>query len=563
MRKLKKWMLAAILFCGPVMVTSCQGFIDAVLGTEDKPVAVVSDAEKDGMNKEITDGNYDKSLAVKCINGTFVGKKTEAVIAYKGIPFVGQQPVGSLRWKAPVDVVADNGVYEAYNYGKSSYQPEGDPAYNYTQGEDCLYLNVWKAAEASTEKKPVMVWIYGGGFETGGTNDPNYDCQNFITENPDVIVVTVAYRLGVYGFFHLSHLPDGKDYPDAQNLGLLDQLMALKWVHENIAGFGGDPDNVTIFGESAGGASCTLLPLIKGSQKYFKRLITQSGSPSMTRSTQESIDYTNKIMNELGCKTVADLQKVSPRVLADTQGRLLGMYQVLGLRTWPERDGKIVPLDPHEAYASGAVKDISILQGCNKDEINTFLGALGVEKFNEWGAQRTAEMIAKLTDDEKVLVKSFCDAQPEGYERYSRLIDQWLWIAPLFRMSENQTNAGGKSYTYFLTAESAVPLIKSGHATDIPLVFNHPDLTALTGRAYDATYTKTIRKMWVQFAKTGNPSLSAEISPDGKAKDWPLYDLGDKQVMILDEFDIHPEKESQRKIVDWDRTYFVTKYFTI
>jgi para-nitrobenzyl esterase len=239
------------------------------------------------------------------------------------------------------------------------------------------------------------------------------------------------------------------------------------------------------------------------------------------------------------------------------------MYQVLGLRTWPERDGRIVPTDPWEAYANGAVKDIDILHGCNKDEINTFLAALGEENFMMWAAQRTAEMKAKLTDEEKALVESYCNDQAEGYEKYSRLIDQWLWIAPVFRMSENQTMAGGKSYTYFLTAESAVPLMKSGHATDDPLVFNHPELTALTGRAYDATYTKTIRKMWVQFAKTGNPSLSPDISPDGKAKEWPVYDLGNKQLMILDEFDIHPEKESQRKIVDWDRTYFLTKYFTI
>ena len=563
MRKMKKSMLAATLVCGTTMgLTSC-------CDKEDNPVTEPQTPEEIakswyGENKKITDGNYDKSLAVKCVNGTFVGKKTENnVIIYKGIPFVGQQPVGNLRWKAPVDVVPDDGVYEAYYNGKTAYQPDGDPSAYYVQGEDCLCLNVWKAAEETAEKKPVMVWIYGGGFETGGTIDPNYECQNFIMENPDVIVVTIAYRLGVYGFMHLSHLPDGKDYPDAQNLGLLDQMMALKWVHENIEGFGGDSENVTIFGESAGGASCALLPLIKGAQKYFKRLIAQSGNLSFTRSPEQSIAYTNTIMDALDCKTVADLQKIVPEVLAEPQGRLLGMYQVLGLRTWPERDGRIVPQNPYDEYEKGAAKDIDILQGCNKDEMNCFVSSQGVERFNEWGEKRKAEMLSKLTDEEKVLVESYCKDQGDGYEYYSHLVDQWLWKAPLFRMSENQTMAGGKSYTYYLTAESSVPLMKSGHATDIPLVFNHPELTALTGRAYDATYTKTIRKMWVQFAKTSNPSLSADISPNGKAKEWPLYDLGDKKVMILDEFDIHPEKESQRKIVDWERTYFLTKYYCI
>ena len=155
-----------------------------------------------------------------------------------------------MRWKAPVDVTPDDGVYEAYYYEKAPVQEVGDPAAEYGTSEDCLYLNVWRAADESTAKKPVIVWIYGGAFDVGGATDPMYDLTNFLNENPDVIVVTINYRINVFGFFHLSHLSDGKDYPDAQNLGLLDQLMALKWVHENITAFGGDPDNVTIWGES-------------------------------------------------------------------------------------------------------------------------------------------------------------------------------------------------------------------------------------------------------------------------------------------------------------------------
>ena len=178
-----------------------------------------------GENKKITSGNYEKSLAVKCVNGTFVGKKTDNIIAYKGIPFVGKQPVGQLRWKAPTDIVPDDGVYEAYYNAKSPRQNEtiSEGSSLYYQGEDCLYLNVWKADEATTKKKPVMVWIHGGAFEYGGTADPMYECHNFVKENPDVIAVSITYRLGALGFLHLSHLPDGKDYPDAQNLGIMDQ----------------------------------------------------------------------------------------------------------------------------------------------------------------------------------------------------------------------------------------------------------------------------------------------------------------------------------------------------
>ena len=262
-----------------------------------------------GENKPITDNNYDQSLAVKCINGTFVGRKNDNIIVYRGIPYVGKQPVGDLRWKAPVDAVPNEGVYEAYYNAKSGYgNGQLETGSLYYLDEDCLYLNVFKSDEATAQKKkPVMVWIHGGAFESGGTIDPMFDCVNFMKENPDVIVVTIAYRLGVMGFLHLSHLPDGKDYQDSQNLGLLDQKMALKWVHENIAGFGGDPDNVTIFGESAGAASCTLQPLVPGSQKYFKRLIAESGSINQTRSPEEAIECTNKLMEVLGCKTVADL----------------------------------------------------------------------------------------------------------------------------------------------------------------------------------------------------------------------------------------------------------------
>lgn len=499
-----------------------------------------------GENKKITDGNYDKSLAVKCVNGTFVGRKTDNTIVYRGIPFVGEQPVGGLRWKAPVDVAPDNSVYEAYYNGKCAPQREVEYSSAYIQGEDCLYLNVWKAADASVKKKPVMVWIHGGGYEIGGTADPGYDFQNFVTENPDVIVVSISYRLGVLGFLHLSHLPDGKNYPDAQNLGLMDQIMALKWVHENISGFGGDPDNVTIFGESAGAGSVSLLPLVDGSHQYFKRIIAESGSPAMSRSTKQAIEITNAFMDALGCKTVADLQKIDVETLVKAAG------DIVLLRGLPERDGTFLPLETLEAYANGAAKGIDILTGCNKKEMSTWKGSMGIEGYSAWANDLKVKKLAQLTDAEKNLVESFYqDVDGENSEKLSSLLDQIWFIAPSFRMVENQTMAGGKAYAYFFTT-------RNGHGSELTTVLDHPEMD---DPAIDETFTKTMRRMWVQFAKTGNPSLSADISPDGKAKEWPLYDLKDKKVMIFDEFNIHPEKESRTKILDWRKTYFLTKYY--
>ena len=512
-----------------------------------------------GENRPITDGNYDKSLAVKCINGTFVGRKTDHVIAYKGIPFVGRQPVGDLRWKAPVEYVPDDGVYEAYYMGKSPFQEDSlaQIASLYVQGEDCLYLNVWKSEEDVSEKKPVMVWIHGGAYEIGGTSEPREEGTSFVRENPDVIFVSIEYRLGVFGFIHLSHLPDGKDYPDAQNLGMMDQMMALKWIYENIASFGGDPDNVTIWGQSAGGGSVTLLPLIEGSHAYFKRVIAHSGSPTFSRSTQQAIEATNEVMEALGCRTVSDLQKLD----AET---LVSGGEVASMRMAPERDGKYLPLDTFEAYEKGMAKDIDILQGVTKDEFNYFTLEIGEELCRAWTDMIMQKKLAELTDDERVLVESFRnDVKGDSFEKDMRLLDQIWFIAPFFRTAENQVKAGGKTYTYYFTVESSVPLVKSGHAIELSTIFNHPEETLVTGRSFDETFSKTMRKMWVQFAKTGDPSLCPDMSPDGKAKAWPLYDSEDRRMMVFDEFNIHPKKESELKIVDWDRTYFLTKYYCI
>ena len=560
MKKKYLWMMAAILVCATSMFTSCSDTTDNPV-TENDPLAEERAQLQAlyGENKKITDGNYDHSLAVKCINGTFVGRKTENVIAYKGIPFVGEQPVGENRWKAPIDIVPDDGIYEAYYNAKSPCQvdDEWQRASLYPRGEDCLYLNVWKADDGAVNK-PVMVWIHGGAFEVGGTVEPREEGTNFVRENPDVILVYIEYRLGIFGFFHLSHLPDGADYPDAQNLGLMDQMMALKWIHNNIAAFGGDPDNVTIFGESAGGGSVSLLPLIEGSHNYFQRVIAQSGSVCFSRSEAEAIACTNEVMSALGCKTVADLQKIDI-------GQLVEAADAITLRVFPERDGKFLPLNPYEAYANGAAKDLDFMQGCNKDELNYFLvSAGGPEPFMDFMHERLTKNITRLTTEEKELVESFSkDIKGEFYDPLCRLYDQIWFIAPVFRQAENHTKAGGKTYNYYFTVESSIPLMKSGHAVELSTVFNHPEQTFVTGRTFDATFSKTLRRMWVQFAKTGNPSLSASESPDGKAKEWPLYDLENKQLMIFDEFNIHPEKESQRKILDWDRTYFLTKYYCL
>ena len=248
----------------------------------------------------------------------------------------------------------------------------------------------------------------------------------------------------------------------------------------------------------------------------------------------------------LGCKTIEDLMKVDARRLADES-------EAVRLRIAPERDGIHLPLDPHQAYADGAVKDLDIMIGCNLREFDWFYAVLGDEGMKILYDDRKARKFDRLPEKERDLIENFLKSvKGEGSEPECRLFDQLWFNAPVMRMAESQAKAGGRAFIYYFTAEP-------GHGVELEIVFHHQNKDASLGKVFDDTFAKTMRKMWVQFAKTGNPSLAADISPDGKAKEWPMYDPENRQVMVLDEFDIHPEKESDRKIVDWDRTYGLTK----
>ena len=195
--------------------------------------------------------------------------------------------------------------------------------------------------------------------------------------------------------------------------------------------------------------------------------------------------------------------------------------------------------------------------------MNFFVSVMGLEGFKAWSDDRKAWKYDKLlTDEEKANIESCCrEEAAEEWEADSRLFTHSWFSEGAIEMSECQTKAGGKSYTYYYRVESSEPILKSAHGEEFPIVSRHPEMT--DGRPYDATFSKTMRRMWVQFAKTGNPSLTADISPDGKAKEWPLYDLKDRKVMVLDEFDIHPARESEIKIVDWNRSHFLAKYYML
>ena len=476
-----------------------------------------------GVNQLIT-GEYDAALSAKCHNGIFVGKSESDVLAFRGIPFA-KPPVGELRWKAPEAAEDCTDVFEAYYNGKSPIQTEwpSEQASYYPQGEDCLYLNLWKNQADPTEKKPVMVFFHGGAYGWGGTVDPLYDGRNFVTKQSDIILVTVGYRTGLMGFVDLSYLEGGEDFPDAPNLGLLDQIEALRWVQKNIAAFGGDPDNVTIFGESAGGGSASLLPIIPQAKGLFRRAIAESGSVVLTFSKEECRDFTRRLIREAGTKKMSDLMALSEEQLQKIN------EAVNSYNNFPQRDGRLIPVDPYLPYEEGATKDVDILIGTNSEEMNYWIGEVGgVIPFRFTIPIKYENDLRLLNHEEKQRVKRFMSVM-KGHSmfRMARFYDELMFRLPAVAQAEAHAEHGGKAYMYLWTISSAITMRNACHAVELAYVFGNREETIYTGQVADEKISDTIMQMWTNFARTGNPSTDRVI--------WERYNGTKRATMILSE----------------------------
>ena len=476
-----------------------------------------------GVNQLIT-GEYDAALSAKCHNGIFVGKSESDVLAFRGIPFA-KPPVGELRWKAPEAAEDCTDVFEAYYNGKSPIQTEwpSEQASYYPQGEDCLYLNLWKNQADPTEKKPVMVFFHGGAYGWGGTVDPLYDGRNFVTKQSDIILVTVGYRTGLMGFVDLSYLEGGEEFPDAPNLGLLDQIEALRWVQKNIAAFGGDPDNVTIFGESAGGGSASLLPIIPQAKGLFRRAIAESGSVVLTFSKEECRDFTRRLIREAGTKKMSDLMALSEEQLQKIN------EAVNSYNNFPQRDGRLIPVDPYLPYEEGATKDVDILIGTNSEEMNYWIGEVGgVIPFRFTIPIKYENDLRLLNHEEKQRVKRFMSVM-KGHSmfRMARFYDELMFRLPAVAQAEAHSENGGKAYMYLWTISSAITMRNACHAVELAYVFGNREETIYTGQVADEKISDTIMQMWTNFARTGNPSTDRVI--------WERYNGTKRATMILSE----------------------------
>jgi para-nitrobenzyl esterase len=441
--------------------------------------------------------------------GVVQGATEDGLTVYKGIPFAAP-PVGELRWRAPEPPTAWSGVRPADAFAPVCPQPsEANVALGMPilpSSEDCLYLNVWTPVGPERPRRlPVMVWIYGGGFSSGGTGFPSYSGAPLAKKG--VVVVSIAYRLGVFGFMAHPELSAESGHGSG-DFGLLDQIAALKWVKANIAGFGGDPNRVTIFGESAGGISASMLaasPLARG---LFERAISESGgsfapartanqggtnTPSLAVAEQQGV----KFIAGLGVSTIAAARKIPTDVVLKAGGRF-----------WPVVDGYVIRGDQYELYAAGKYNDTPILIGTNADE-----GALFPQAPN--AAAYVANVKAAYGDyADKILAAYPGDTEAQALRSGRDLFRESAFAWHTWAWARLQSRTGkGKVFVYYFDHRPPYPDIPrlrdwgAAHGSEIPYVLGTFD--ASRGMAWtdaDRALSDQIQSYWVSFAKTGDPN---------------------------------------------------------
>ena len=470
--------------------------------------------------------------------------KDPSVLTFKGIPFAAP-PVGDLRWREPKPLVAWRGTRQADKFSASCIQEvagERKPwTYEFmTHGdisEDCLYLNVWTSATSAVEKRPVFVYIYGGGFREGSTEVPVYDGEGLAKKG--LVVVTANYRLGVLGFLAYPELAAESAHHVSGNYGILDQLAALRWVHENIARFGGDPGRVTIAGQSAGGMSVhdlTACPMAKG---LFQRAIVESGGSSVGANAMrlgpstmaEAEAQGQEFAKAKGAKSLADLRALSWKKLikplpSDTPGGWPRLFFA------PVPDGYFLPAPFGEVIAQGKQNDVVTLTGANKGE----LGGLGppaapvtAESFAKQARQRygsAADEFLKLypahTDDEAKIAQS-------QSTRDQALVSMYLWAEVRARTA--------KTRVYEYLWDHALPgpdaqRFGAFHTSEVPYVLNTLYMSDRPFTDADYKIADTMSSYWANFAATGDPNGNGLPEWRAISDERRIMELGDKMERI-------------------------------
>ena len=482
------------------------------------------------------------------LDAGLVGNSVESspgVRVFKGIPFAAP-PLGTLRWREPQPVASWDGVRDASRFGNVCIQPPGPtegPAARLNiavlpdsppPSEDCLYLNVWTGAASASERRPVMVYFFGGAFTEGAGSVPLYDGDALAQKG--VVVVTMNYRLGPYGFFVHPALAAESPHDASGNYGLMDMLASLRWVQRNIAAFGGDPGNVTVFGQSAGAMAIASLVASPEAKGLMHRAISQSGSwlglgptPAMaTRGPAEEAGLA--AATEAGVTTVEQLRAMSAADVTAKLGRGAGMIV----------DGWVIPEDASKTFAEGRQNAVDVLVGSNKDEA-FFPGARTVQEFEEQARNRWGE----LADEVLALYPHATDAEAQA-SAAQQANDGTFWAMRLY--ADYQVQRGNKAYLYFFAqnppAPAGQPPFPAAHAAEVPYVFNNvgelplfpdrsdPKLAAAS--AADLEVADQMSSYWANFARSGDPNGAGLPT-------WQQHRVGESDRAII--LDADPSSE--------------------
>ncbi len=489
-------------------------------------------------------GQYDTSLAAKCVNGVFVGRKENGVSVWRGIPYA-KQPTGERRFKRPEPEEPSDNLFEAYHYMKSGMQ-RIDPdeiASMYEQGEDCLGLNIWTSTEGE-KNKPVFVFIHGGGWMAGGTSDPLYNGYHFAKNNPDILVVTVDYRLGMLGQINLSSFPDGKDYPESEALCILDLIQSLKWIKENISAFGGDPNNVTICGESAGAGAVSMLCLMTEAKGLFSKAIAMSGSVAQFSEQSETTELVAALKEEFDCETVADLQKIPFDEL-----KKWWSVNVEDIYHHPVRGNSLIESDPLEAWKPGDSSDLIVLQGDTVDEFQYYRRVFAnIDEMFDIICEGMAVYIRENSSPQYGLeYDSYIASLNElGYSDkrvFWEFLDDHAFNAGNIYQAEMHAKNGGKGFFYTFETEydGDYAYLGAAHAVDCYYLFGTFDGDWVFGTEEEVDLSVRFQKMIANFCKTGDPST------DGLS--WQEYDEQNRYQMMIGK-NMRLEKNPEKNRID-------------
>jgi len=470
----------------------------------------------------------DAAPEVRLGETVFVGRAGDRhvqVASFRGIPFAAP-PVGDLRWRAPQPAVPSRGRQDATRFPAACFQDRYNADWYRKLGaafgahpdffreppfsEDCLYLNIWTPAPGKDARLPVMVWIHGGANRSGWPFEPNYDGEALAARG--VVVVSIAYRVGVFGFFGHPEL-DG-----AANFGLLDQVAALRWVQSHVAAFGGDAGNVTVFGESAGAADIGYLILAPPARGLFHRAISQSGGYQLLerRGQAESEAWGLALASTLpGNPNLAGLRALDSGALLSAAHRLLGSGDFA-----PAVDGVVVTAPAGEGlYAQPA--SVDLLVGTNRDEWFMYV---------DDDPAALAAAIDALPEAARPSLRRLADAQATPRLGHDRAVTFANMACPAYLQARAAQRGGGRAYVYRFTRVRPGPggrALGAYHGAEVPYVFDTHDAW-LPSDAADRRLTETMMRYWTNFARSGDPNATG-LPP------WPGYDPVDAQAMVLGE----------------------------